>query len=82
MQEIDNIVIDRENMQIDRSTPLGQAFEKMADEASMQKDPAMNKFMSNVIAYAEAATVIDESVDDVTQKDQMLDKLKTKMESI
>jgi hypothetical protein len=82
MPGTDNIVIDKENMQIDRSTPLGQAFERMADEAAAQKNPAMSKLMSNVVAYAEAATVVDETVGDPAKKDQMLGKLKAKMESV
>ncbi len=78
----DAIKIDKEAMRTDRSTPLGKAFDKKAEEAANQKNPQMANFMSQVLAYTEAATVIDETVADPQKKDQMLGRLKNKMESM
>lgn len=75
----DTIVIDKEKMQVDRSTMLGQAFDKMLTEASTQEDPAMGSLMNQVLAYTEASLVIDETVTDQAKKDAMLGKLRSKI---
>lgn len=75
----DTIVIDKEKMQVDRSTMLGQAFDKMLTEAGAQEDPAMGSLMNQVLAYTEASLVIDETVTDQAKKDAMLGKLRSKI---
>lgn len=80
MSNTDNIVIDKENMQIDRSTPLGQAFDKIQQTADAEKNQAMSKLMNQVLAYTEASIVIDETVEDPHKKEEMLGKLRSKME--
>lgn len=82
MSDMDKIVIDKENMQIDRSTQLGQAFDKMQQAADAEKDPAMSKLMNQLLAYTEASMVIDETVDDANKKEDMLERLRSKVESI
>ena len=80
MPNTDNIVIDKDNMQVDRSTPLGQAFDKIQQVAEKEKNPAMSKLMNQVLAYTEASIVIDETVEDPQKKDEMLGRLRYKME--
>lgn len=80
MPNKDEIIIDKENMQVDRSTKLGQAFEKMQQEAGKQKDPSMGSLMNQVLAYTEASLVIDETVTDPAKKNEMLGKLRFKLE--
>lgn len=75
----DMIVIDKEKMQVDRSTMLGQAFEKMLTEAGEQEDPAMGTLMNQVLAYTEASLVIEETVEDQAKKDAMLGKLRSRI---
>ena len=80
MPDTDKIVIDKENMQVDRSTKLGQVFGKMQQEASKQKDPAMENLIDQVLAYTEASLVIDETIEDPAKKEEMLGKLRSKLE--
>lgn len=80
MANTDAIIIDKENMQVDRSTPLGQAFDKIQKVAEKEKNPAMGKLMNQVLAYTEASIVIDETVEDPKQKEEMLGKLRSRME--
>ena len=80
MPNTDEIIIDKENMQVDRSTKLGQAFEKMQLEAREQKDPVMGNLMNQVFAYTEASLVIDETITDPAKKNEMLGKLRSKLE--
>lgn len=80
MPNKDEIIIDKENMQVDRSTKLGQAFEKMQQEAGKQKDSSMGSLMNQVLAYTEASLVIDETVTDPAKKTEMLGKLRSKLE--
>lgn len=79
MQDKDVIVIDRDNMQVDRSTPLGQAFDRIQQEAGAQEDPAMGSLMNQVLAYTEASLVIDETVEDAAKKEELLGKLRSKI---
>ena len=80
MPDKDKIVIDTDNMQVDRSTKLGQVFEKMQQDASKQKDPTMENLMNQVLAYTEASLVIDETIEDPAKKEEMLGKLRSKLE--
>lgn len=80
MANTDAIIIDKENMQVDRSTPLGQAFDKIQKAAEKEKNPAMGQLMNQVLAYTEASIVIDETVEDPKQKEEMLGKLRSRME--
>ena len=82
MPDTDKIVIDTENMQVDRSTPLGQSFAKMQEKADKEANPAMNKFMNSLLAYSEACLVVDETVPDPQKKAEALDKLKNKFENV
>lgn len=82
MPETDNIIIDKENMQVDRHTPLGKSFAKMQENVDKEKDPAMSKFLNSLLAYSEACLVIDGTVEDPKQKAEALDKLKTKFENV
>lgn len=79
MPDTDVIVIDKEKMQVDRSTKLGQAFEKMQQSAGDQKDSAMGNLMNQILAYTEASLVIDETIIDPAKKEDMLGKLRSKM---
>lgn len=79
MPDTDKIVIDKENMQVDRSTKLGQVFEKMQQEAGKQKDPKMGNLMNQVLAYTEASLVIDETIEDPAKKEELLGKFRAKL---
>lgn len=76
------IKIDKQNMQIDRSTPLGQAFDEMLGVADKESNPALSNLINQTLAYTEAAVVIDETISDADTKEQMLSQLRNKMSAM
>ena len=57
--DFENVVIDKEHNCIDRNTELGRAFDEMRAEAESQDDPGKKEFMAQMLAYAEASLVIN-----------------------
>ena len=53
------VVVDSQNMCVDRSTPLGQQFEAFNRMVAAEKDENRKAFLGQMSAYAEAAMVID-----------------------
>ena len=79
MAENNKVVIDKAHMKVDRSTSLGKDFESLQRMANAQADTPMGKFINQVAAYAEAATVISNILPEKEAKNAM-DKLKDKFE--
>lgn len=72
------VKVDEENNCIDRSTPLGKYFEDALKAAKEEKDSNKSVFMQQVLAYAEAAMVIEASMPP-EEAAKALETLKTNM---
>lgn len=77
--EADKIVIDTEKLQIDRSTLVGKVFDDKAKEADAEVNPAKSQLMNQLLAYTEACLVIDGTVSDPKEKENMLSQLRGKV---
>ena len=56
------IKVDKENMCIDRNTAEGHMLDQLQRQADAQKDTPMGKFMTQVLAYSEASTVLSQTL--------------------
>lgn len=70
------IVLDGSGRQVDRSTALGKAFDKMQEISDNEKNEGKKVFMNKVLAYTEAGMVIDNSQMDPHKKEEMLSQLR------
>lgn len=79
MAKDEKIVIDAAHMQVDRSTETGKQFAAMQKMAANQSDTPMGKFINQVAAYAEAATVVTNALPK-KDADAALEKLRDKFD--
>lgn len=56
------MTVDKEKMQVDRSTPAGKAFDAYQKEADALAGTPMGDFMNKVLAYTEASAVIAQTM--------------------
>lgn len=74
------VIIDKENMRIDRNCDAGKAFEKLQEQANSLAGSGEGQFINQVLAYAEASFVVMNTMP-ADQAAKTLMQLKEKFES-